>query len=127
METKTLEQRSKELKRRLSELGKAIYEGKYWITKHGKDLREKKEQLLLLKKEYKELIHINFNKINKRTAIDLVEEEIVSIKKQLKEEEKDQRNLTDEVKKVNREYSKLESRIIRKKYNTHFKLFSRKK
>ena len=121
METKTLEQRATELKWRLSALGDMVKEGKYWITTHCNELRVKKRQLYELEQKRLQLddiwnypdVEIAMNEI----AIHNLKEDINSMKEQLKDEEKDQRELIYEIKRVNREYSKLERRLKYKKNN----------
>ena len=118
MENKTLEQRAKELKQRLSNLGGMVKEGKYWLTLRCNGLNVKKRQLYELEKERLQLDDVwNYENLKIRfNAIKIInlKKDIEYAKEQLKEEEKNQRELIYEVKKVNREYSKLERRLKKK-------------
>lgn len=118
MENNTLEQRAKELKQRLSDLGGRVKEGKYWLTLRCNGLNVKKRQLYELEQERLQLddvwnyenLKIRFNAIK----ITNLKKDIEYAKEQLKEEEKEQRELIYEVKRVNREYSKIERRLKKK-------------
>lgn len=118
METKTLEQRAGELKRRLSDLGGVIKEGKYWTTIRCNELNTKKRQLYKLEQERLQFDDIwNYSEVAvsmNAIAISNLKEDIKATREHLKENEKNQRELIYEVKKVNREYSKLERRLKRK-------------
>ena len=118
MENKTLEQRAKELKQRLSDLGGRVKEGKYWLTLRYDRLNVNKRQLYELEQERLQLDDIwNYSDVKVASnAIEIInlKEDIKSAKEQLKEEEKDQRELIYKIKNLNREYSKIERRLKKK-------------
>ena len=118
MEKTTLEQRAKELKQRLSALGKLVHEGKYWTTIHCNGLNVKKNQLYKLERERLQFDDVwNYSEVRvskNAIAISNLKMDIESAKEQLKEEEKNQRELIYKIKTLNREYSKLERRLKRK-------------
>lgn len=118
METMALEQRAKELKERLSLLGKMVHEGKYFIAKHCNSLHTMKKRLYELERErvqYDDIWNYSDVKVAENAiAIHNLKEDINSTKEQLKEENQNQKELISEVKRVNSEYSKLERRLQRK-------------
>ena len=118
MENKTLEQRAKELKQRLSNLGKMVHEGKYWLTIRCNGLNVKKRQLYKLEQErlqFDDVWNYSEVKVSKNAiAISNLKEDINELKEYLKENEKNQRELIYEIKKINREYSKIERRLKKK-------------
>ena len=120
METKTLEQRAKELKQRLSDLGGMVKEGKYWLTIRCRGLNVKKRNLYELEQKMSQHDDIwNYSDVKTamtEIAIYNMKKDINSMKEHLKEEEKVQRKLIYEVKRVNREYSKIERRLAKKQF-----------
>lgn len=118
METKTLEQRAKELKQRLSVLGSMVHEGKCWLTIHYNGLNVRKRQLYELEQEKLQLDDVwNYSDVkvsNNAIQITNLKRDIEFGKEYLKENEKNQRELIYEVKRVNREFSKLERRLAKK-------------
>lgn len=118
MELQTLEQRAKELKQRLSELGQMVHNGKYWLTLRYNGLNIRKRQLYELEQERLQFDDIwNYRNLkirNNAIKITNLKRDIELSRERLKDEEKNQRELIYEIKKVNREYSKLERRLAKK-------------
>lgn len=113
-----LEQRAKELKQRLSLLGKSVAEGKYWLTIRCNGLQGKKRQLDELERERIQFDDVwNYSDVKvamNAIAISNLKADINSTKEQLKIEERTQRELIYSIKETNREYSKLERRLAKK-------------
>ena len=118
METKTLEQRAKELKQRLSDLGKMVKEGKDYLAIRYRGLNVQKRNLYELEQKRLQFDDIwNYSEVQdamNEIATHNMKIHINVVKEQLKKEEKDQRELIYEVKKVNREYSIIERRLAKK-------------
>ena len=118
MGIETLEQRAKELKQKLSDLGKAIYKNKYWLTIHYNGLYVRKRQLYHLEQERLQFDNIwNYSDVkvaNNAIEIKNLKRDIEFSKEKIKDEEKTQRERVFKFKELNREYSKLERRLKKK-------------
>lgn len=110
-----LEKRLQNLKIKLSRLGSAIAEGKYWLTIRNNGIKIKKEKLYKLIQERNQFDNIyNYSDVAIRTnaiEISTLKKEIEWDKETLKDGSADQKKLIILYKEANREYSKLEKRL----------------